>query len=382
MHRLLPLLLFSLFQQNARAQASQQANLTSTRGPGNLTVNPAGDYDLSQIGTLASSGNTTYKNPIMSVKAGDPWMTTYDSYYLFTFSTNSNITLKRSHSLTSNWDFAETKVVFNPDPDGGQPWSLNLWAPEIHRFGDRWYIIFSPSIDGDDPNPLQDAMCPYACPAINHRMYVLESSGPDPWESEYTVKSELSTFDSFAIDGTYMTYGDKLYHLYSCWEHPYDGWPANLCITTLSNPWTTASTLTQRRLLSVPRESWEQVPPGRYPRLATNEGPAQLTNPYTNQTFVVYSAARVNTPFYCLGLLELVGNDPMQPQNWKKHTDGCVFSQNTVEGVYGTGHASFVRTLGDGDTYVVYHALTTDDPGRKSASTASLSNLSANQPPF
>jgi hypothetical protein len=75
----------------------------------------------------------------------------------------------------------------------------------------------------------------------------------------------------------------------------------------------------------VPNEPWEQVPYGRPVRLATNEGPEQLVNPKTGQNFVVYSAARVNTPFYCLGMLELVGNDPMQYQSWRKYREGCVF---------------------------------------------------------
>lgn len=137
-------------------------------------------------------------------------------------------------------------------------------------------------------------------------MFVLESSGSDPWESNYTMKGMLDTYDQFAIDGTYFQYNGELYHIYSCWEHKYDGWPANLCITHMSNPWTVDSTLLQRRILSAPTNPWEQVPYGRPVRLATNEGPEQLVNPHTGQNFVLYSAARVNTPFYCIGMLELV----------------------------------------------------------------------------
>ena len=85
-------------------------------------------------------------------------------------------------------------------------------------------------------------------------------------------------------------------------------------------------------------------------------------NPKTGQNFVVYSAARVNTPFYCLGLLELVGNDPMEYQSWRKHKDGCVFHQNTVAGIYGTGHASFVKSPDGAEDYVVYHAQMTPNP--------------------
>lgn len=62
-------------------------------------------------------------------------------------------------------------------------------------------------------------------------MYVLQSSTSDIWESEYILKGELSTFDSFAIDGTYFTHSTGLYHVYSCWYTPLQSWPANLCIT-------------------------------------------------------------------------------------------------------------------------------------------------------
>lgn len=104
------------------------------------------------------------------------------------------------------------------------------------------------------------------------------------------------------------------------------------------------------------------MPYGRPIRLATNEGPQQLTNPKTGQNFVIYSAARVNTPYYCLGMLEMVGNDPMQYQSWRKHTAGCVFHQNTQTGVYGTGHASFTTSPDGEEHYMVYHAQTTANP--------------------
>ncbi|CAI7568344.1 unnamed protein product [Penicillium pancosmium] len=318
-------------------------------------------FDPAHVGTNKSSG-TTYSNPIMTTNAGDPYMVHHDGWYLFTYSTNDNITLKRSRSLTDNWDTAETKLLFKPDPESGDPWSTDLWAPEIHQIDDRWYIIFSATPDADSPHPLQDAMCPFECPAVNHRMFVLESDGSDPWASSYSMKGMLNTFNQFAIDGTYFRYDNQLYHIYSCWEDTYSAWPANLCITHLSSPWNVSSSLTQRRMISVPDEPWEQVPYGRAGRLATNEGPQQLTNPKTGQNFVVYSAARVNTPFYCLGMLELVGDDPMEYQNWKKHRDGCVFHQNPDAKVYGTGHASYTTSPDGTESYVVYHAQTTDDP--------------------
>ncbi|KAK6223371.1 hypothetical protein LQW54_000488 [Pestalotiopsis sp. IQ-011] len=324
-------------------------------------------WDPASVGTNKTT-NATYSNPVMTVNVGDPFITRYTAddgdWYLFTYTTNDNVTLRRSRYLTDNWDEIETRAVFTPDPveDKGQPWSTSLWAPEIHNISGTWYIIFTATPDADNPPPLQDALCQFNCPAVNHRMFVLEGSGSDPWTADFTLKSMLNTYDQFAIDGTYFSFDGKLYHIYSCWENAYSAWPANLCITTLSDPWTVSSNFSDRRMISVPNQPWEQVPYGHPGRLATNEGPQQLTNPKTGQNFVIYSAARVNTPFYCLGMLELVGNDPMEYQSWRKHTDGCVFHQNTKAGVYGTGHASFTTSPDGAEDYIVYHAQTTPNP--------------------
>lgn len=97
---------------------------------------------------------------------------------------------------------------------------------------------------------MQDALCPINCPAINHRMFVLEGSGPDPWAADFTLKSQLNSYDQFAIDGTYFVYESKLYHIYSCWENQYSAWPANLCITSMSDPWTVSSNFSDRRMVS------------------------------------------------------------------------------------------------------------------------------------
>lgn len=102
-------------------------------------------WDPANVGTNKST-NATYSNPVMTINVGDPFMTKYTGddgeWYLFTYTTNDNITLKRSRFLTDNWDQAETRTVFNPDSveDKGQPWSTSLWAPEIHNISGSWYM--------------------------------------------------------------------------------------------------------------------------------------------------------------------------------------------------------------------------------------------------
>lgn len=103
-----------------------------------------------------------------------------------------------------------------------------------------------------------------------------------------------------------------------------------LCISRMSDPWTISSPLDQRSVISRPDQPWEKTPYNRTinDRLSSNEGPEQLTNPTTGQQFIIYSAARSDNRDYCLGQLELVGDDPMDPASWSKHTAGCVFSQD------------------------------------------------------
>ena len=83
---------------------------------------------------------------------------------------NTNITILRGRSLT-DWNSADNKTVFNPAY--GHDYSTDLWAPELHAFDDKWYIIFTADPNYDSPNPAVDSLCAFNCPAIYHRMYVL-----------------------------------------------------------------------------------------------------------------------------------------------------------------------------------------------------------------
>jgi GH43 family beta-xylosidase len=220
------------------------------------------------------------------------------------------------------------------------------------------YAIFTADPRNDSPPPEVEMWCEYNCPAISHRMFVLQGKGSNPWDAKWEYKAELDTYDQFAIDGTYFQHKGQLYHIYSCWYRKYDGWPANLCITKMENPWTVASPFSERQVISVPEHPWEKTPFGRASndRLSSNEGPQQLTNPKTNQTFVIYSGARSDNRNYCLGQLELVGDDPMNPSDWRKHPYP-VFYQNPSAKAFGVGHASFTTSPDGTEDWIVYHGM-------------------------
>lgn len=308
---------------------------------------------------IAQNTSATFTNPILNTTGADPWVLRYNDYYYLTYTTNSDIKLFRSKILT-DWNNAENKTLYTPPL--GMNYSTDLWAPELHQIDGSWYVIFTADPANDSPPPETSMYCDYDCPAVNHRMFVLEGMGSDPWTVNFAFKSQLDTYDQFAIDGTYFQHSTGLYHIYSCWYRKYDAWPSNLCITKMSNPYTVASNVTERVILSAPTNPWEQTPYGRpntfnNPRLSSNEGPEQLINPKTGQNFVVYSAARSDNRNYCLGLLELVGNDPMNVQDWKKNNDGCVFYQNALEKAYGVGHASFTTSPDGTENWIVYHGM-------------------------
>lgn len=150
-----------------------------------------------------------------------------------------------------------------------------------------------------------------------------------------------------------------LYHVYSCWEGRYISWPAMLCISRMSDPWTVSSPESERQVISRPDQPWEKTPYNRTVnvRLSSNEAPQQLTNPTTGQQFLIYSAARSDNRNYCLGQLELTGDDPMDPAAWDKHTEECVFYENPDEHVYGVGHASFTTSPDGSEEWIVYHGM-------------------------
>ena len=80
------------------------------------------------------------------------------------------------------------------------------------------------------------------------------------------------------------------------------------------------------------------------------KGPAVLQ--HDGKTFLVYSASGSWTDDYCLGMLTLTGDDPMNPDHWEK-SDKPVFKKRP--GVcYGPGHNSFCQAP-DGSVWMIYH---------------------------
>lgn len=99
-----------------------------------------------------------------------------------------------------------------------------------------------------------------------------------------------------------------------------------------------------RVAIASPEQAWERVGPGPF----VNEKPAALQ--HEGKTFIVFSANDPASDDRALGILELVGTDPMRRESWKK--SGPVFASSSE--ILSPGSAVFVRTADGAEDWMFY----------------------------
>lgn len=278
-----------------------------------------------------------FSNPLGP--GADPYITQWDGQYYLLATTGNNVRIERAASLEnihSSSPQSSSMVVWTPP--GGTSYSEQIWAPELHRLNDKWYIYVAAS-DGNN---------------ATHRMHVLERDDPDPMGS-YVYKGQINTgapgVGGWAIDGTVLSWQGTDYFIWSGWPDPVQpGNPEgtqNLYIAQMSNPWTLIG---PQVLLSSVTEPWEDAdgPGGR----AINEGPQVLI--HDSKLHIVYSANGFWMPQYLLGRITYDGvGSLLDVSSWQK-SNGPVFQQSG--NIVGTGHASFTTSLDGTEHWIVYHA--------------------------
>lgn len=283
----------------------------------------------------------TFTNPLLPAGA-DPWCIYKDGYYYYTNTTGTNITIWKTKSI-ADLATAEKKVVFMP-PDTGL-YSKEIWAPEIHYLRDKWYIYFAADSGRN----------------VDHRLWVLENSSPDPLNGQWKMKGKLTTpDDKWSIDGTVYDHNGKLFLLWSGWDGDTNG-QQNIYIAAMSNPWTVEGARTK---LSSPELAWETHgdlnDPNDVPHVNVNEGPQILKN--KGKLYLIYSASGCWTDFYALGMLTAsVNSDIMNASSWKKN-EQPVFQQSPQNRVYAPGHNSFFKSPDGTEDWILYHA--NNQPGQ------------------
>ncbi len=255
----------------------------------------------------------------------------HDGFYYYSESKNNqrSIMIRRTRTIAGIGQDPGA-CVWNAPATGRN--CHDLWAPELHRFGGKWYIYYAADNGRNE----------------NHRMWVLESEGDNPL-GRYHCRGELHT-DGWAIDGTVLTLDNgKMYFIWSGWPGKRNGLQ-NLYIAPMKSPVKLAG---PRTLICMPDQPWEQV------AMPICEGPQVLKR--NGDLFIVYSASGSWTPDYCLGLLHNRTQDPLNPAAWQKR--GPVFQK--TESVWGVGHCSFVKSLCQTEDWILYHSKSEKEHGWK-----------------
>lgn len=230
-------------------------------------------------------------------------------------------------------------VVWRADSEG--PASKEVWAPELVRLDGRWHIYFAAS-DGKNRN---------------HRTFVLVADTDDVL-GPYTLHGPLFTGDDpggdslWSIDFTVLEHGGRRYGMWS-------GWPdldtdlQHLYAAEMASPTEISGGRTLIAQAGV--HDWERVDETAATR-GLLEGPRPLVR--EGKVFVLFSCAASWLPTYKLGMLELTGDDPLDPGAWFRY-DHPVFQSSTT--TCGVGHGTFVD-LGE-EWWHVFHAKIDEGDG-------------------
>lgn len=279
---------------------------------------------LAFLFALSGYAASTFTNPLLS-DGPDPWVIYDNGFYYYTNTTGDNITLWKTRDITDLRD-AEKKVIWTPPP--GEPYSKQIWAPELHKVDGKWYMYFTADA-GDNKT---------------HRLWVLEDQSPDPFSDDWIFKGPVQGMSNYwAIDPTEFDEHGKQYIVWS-------GWPAqspdiqNLYIARLKTPWEVEG---KRVLISTPEYDWERF--GN-----VNEGPEILK--HDSKIFLIYSASGCWTDHYALGMLVASAkSNLLKSRSWKK-VKHPVFSSSAEAHAYGTGHNTFFKSPDGKQDWILYHA--------------------------
>lgn len=291
--------------------------------------------------TVSGQAGGYYTNPVLPSGA-DPWVVQHEGWYYYCRAVAGGIGVSRSRCLHK---IAPPVRVWKA-PEKGQWNSACIWAPEIHFWKGKWYIMYAAGLGGP--------------PYIHQRTGVLESVTSDA-TGEYIDKGMLPTGDipgnpadsRWAIDMTLLEHRGELYAVWSGWEEKAttDKTRQHLYIARMKNPWTPA---TGRVKISSPDRGYEQG------ALPLNEGPQILK--HGKEVFIVYSCGQSWLDTYKLSYLRLKSPqaDLLDPGSWIK-SDRPVFEG--TDRVFGVGHACFTTSPDGKENYILYHTKKSKTPG-------------------
>ena len=277
----------------------------------------------------------TFTNPVRR-DAADPWIVYRNGFYYMTNTVGWGVAIRRSPTL-AGLGTAPDVAVWRGSGPGFETYTRDVWAPEMHFIGGKWYVYYC-ATDGPDPD---------------RRVFVLESKTDDP-QGAYVFKGHLRPTDSddYAIDPT--VYQDPSGKLFWLWSGRPPGGQQTIYIAPMSDPWTVSG---PRVKLSSPEFDWEKH---GWP---VNEGPEVLH--HGTKTLVFYSGSGYTTPDYALGMLVNSDGNLLDAGSWTKSAVPVFAQYHGPDGaVEGTGHNGFFPSPDGTEDWIMFHGRIPGDGHR------------------
>jgi GH43 family beta-xylosidase len=273
-----------------------------------------------------SMAQPVYNNPLIAKRA-DPMMVRAESgvyYFIATVPEYDRIELRKAETI-NGLAVAEPVVAWRKHATG--PMSRNIWAPELHRINNKWYIYFA------------------AAPIDNYmgiRIYVLSNESDDPVKGNWVEEGQVATErGQFALDATTFEHRGERYLV---WAEMIKDAGSSLVISKMSSPITLAGS---QVIISKPTYDWERQ------TFPVNEGPAVIKR--NGKVFLTFSASATDHT-YAMGMLWADENaDLIDPASWKKLPEPVFFTNDELKR-FGPGHNNFTIAEDGKTDLMVYHA--------------------------
>lgn len=268
-----------------------------------------------------------YDNPLILQRA-DPMIVKAgcgNFFFIATVPEYDRIEIRKATRI-ADLSEAQPVVVWRRQVTG--PMSFHIWAPELHRINNVWYIYFAA---GHSDNKWKI------------RMFALSNTSQDPTQGEWKEEGQIVTErDAFALDATVFEHNGEFFYVWAETTKP--GINTGLVISKMQNPLKLKGS---QVVISEPEFDWECK------KYKVNEGAAVIKR--NGKIFITFSASATDHN-YAMGLIwAYESSDLLKPESWNK-LPNPVFYTNEKLNRFGPGHNQFTIAEDGKTDLMVYHA--------------------------